>query len=93
MSVEDRSINLFCDGLTGLLFFMLLNSVVTVLLDLWNKYKLSSTSATEKMRSRGVRKSACYTEITLVEYMSKKMHGEMNLLPLSTLPHFLLHFV
>jgi len=59
LSIEERSVNLLHDGLTALLFYMLLYRIVTVLLELRSKYKLCSGSATKKMRSRAVRKGAC----------------------------------
>lgn len=59
LSIEERSINLLHDSLTALLFFMILYSIVTVLLELWNKCRLCSCSATKKTRNRAVGKSAC----------------------------------
>lgn len=59
LSIEERSIRLLYDSLTVLLFFMILYSTVTLLLELGNKCKLCSCSGTKKMRKWTGGKSAC----------------------------------
>lgn len=57
-SIEERNICLLHDSLTVLLFFMYLYSIVTLLLELGNKHKFCSCSAT-KMRKWAGGKCAC----------------------------------